>query len=223
MHDDWREECCSGSVHKASACNAETIVQSLGQEDTLEKEMATHSSTPAWRIPWTEKPHGLQSMGSQKVGHDWVTNTHTLSIASFTLKTLRDPTSAVQKLLLIGVLKIKITCKERPYQMLFYSINHFNASTLFCLSFFCFSCADPVFPVFPALEWKHFHICVPCLQQPLLLHSHPGSSHCWLMVGKIQVRMMGGHISKKLHRLNMQRLSFQASCFQARIYLCHPW
>ena len=48
----------------------ETWVQSLGQEDLLEKEMATHSSTLAWKIPWTEKPGRLQSMGSQKVGHD---------------------------------------------------------------------------------------------------------------------------------------------------------
>ena len=48
----------------------ETQVQSLGQEDPLEKEMATHSSTLAWKIPWTEKPGMLQSMGSQRVGHD---------------------------------------------------------------------------------------------------------------------------------------------------------
>ena len=48
----------------------ETQVQSLGWEDPLEKEMATHSSTLAWRIPWTEEPGGLQSMGSQRVGHD---------------------------------------------------------------------------------------------------------------------------------------------------------
>ena len=48
----------------------ETQVRSLGQEDPLEKEMATHSSTLAWRIPWTEEPGGLQSMGSQRVGHD---------------------------------------------------------------------------------------------------------------------------------------------------------
>ena len=47
-----------------------TRVQSLGQEDPLEKEMATHSSILAWRIPWTEKPEGLQSVGSQRVGHD---------------------------------------------------------------------------------------------------------------------------------------------------------
>ena len=48
----------------------ETWVQSLGQEDLLEKEMATYSSTLAWRIPWTEEPGRLQSMGSQRVGHD---------------------------------------------------------------------------------------------------------------------------------------------------------
>ena len=48
----------------------ETWVQSLRQEDPMEKGMATHSSILAWRIPWTEKPGGLQSMGSQRVGHD---------------------------------------------------------------------------------------------------------------------------------------------------------
>ena len=52
-------------------------VWSLGREDPLEKEMATLSSILAWRIPWTEEPAGLQSMGWQRVGHDWVTNTHT--------------------------------------------------------------------------------------------------------------------------------------------------
>ena len=52
----------------------ETQVQSLSWEDPLEKEMATHSSTLAWKIPWTEKPGGLQSMGLQRVGHDWVTS-----------------------------------------------------------------------------------------------------------------------------------------------------
>ena len=47
----------------------ETWIGSLGQEDTLRKGMATHSSIFAWRIPWTEEPDGLQSMGSQRVGH----------------------------------------------------------------------------------------------------------------------------------------------------------
>ena len=48
----------------------EMWVQSLGQEYPLEKEMATHSSILAWRIPWTEEPGGLQSTGSQRVRHD---------------------------------------------------------------------------------------------------------------------------------------------------------
>ena len=48
----------------------ETQVQSLGQEDPLEKGMATHSSIRAWTITWTEEPGGLQSMGSQRVRHD---------------------------------------------------------------------------------------------------------------------------------------------------------
>ena len=56
-----------------------TWVQSLGWEDLLEKQMATHSSILAWRTPWTEKPGQLQSMGLQRIGHDLVTNTHTPS------------------------------------------------------------------------------------------------------------------------------------------------
>ena len=51
----------------------ETWVRSLGWEDLLEKGKATHSSILAWRIPWTEEPGGLQSMGTQRVGHDRVT------------------------------------------------------------------------------------------------------------------------------------------------------
>ena len=57
----------------------EIQVQSLGQEDPLKNGTAIHSSTLAWRIPWTEEPGGLQSVGSQRVGHDWVTNTTTIT------------------------------------------------------------------------------------------------------------------------------------------------
>ena len=53
----------------------ERWVRILGRKEPLEKEMVTHSSIPAWRIPWTEKPGGLQSMESQKVGHNWATLT----------------------------------------------------------------------------------------------------------------------------------------------------
>ena len=55
----------------------ETRVWALGREDLLEKEMATHCSILSWIIPWTEKPGELQSMGSQRVEQDWVTNTYT--------------------------------------------------------------------------------------------------------------------------------------------------
>ena len=53
----------------------ESRIQPLGREDPLEKGMATHSSTSAWRIPRTEEPGGLQSVGWQRVRHDWATNT----------------------------------------------------------------------------------------------------------------------------------------------------
>ena len=59
-----------GSDSKASATMRETWVQSLGREDPPEKDMATHSSILAWKIPWTEEPGRLQSMGSQRLGHD---------------------------------------------------------------------------------------------------------------------------------------------------------
>ena len=56
----------------------EAQVRSLVWKDPLEKEIATHSSIFVWRIPWTEEPGGLQSMGMQRVGHNLATNTHTL-------------------------------------------------------------------------------------------------------------------------------------------------
>ena len=55
----------------------ETRVQFLGWDDLLENEIATHSSILAWKIPWTEEPGRLQSMGSQRVGHDCATPLHT--------------------------------------------------------------------------------------------------------------------------------------------------
>ena len=62
-----------GSDSEESACNA----RDLGLEDPMEEEMATHSSILAWRIPWTEEPGRLQSMGSQRFGRDRATNTFT--------------------------------------------------------------------------------------------------------------------------------------------------
>ena len=62
----------------------DTQVRSLDPVDPLEKEMATHSSILIWRIPWTEKPGALQSMGSQRVGHDWATFTFNSVVFWFT-------------------------------------------------------------------------------------------------------------------------------------------
>ena len=59
-----------GSDGKETACNAGDPVRSLGQDNPLEKGMATHSSIFALRIPWTEEPGGLHSTGSQRIGHD---------------------------------------------------------------------------------------------------------------------------------------------------------
>ena len=77
---------------KSQPAMQESWVQSLGQENPLEEGTTTHSSILAWRIPWTEEPGRLQSMGSQRVGHDWVTNTHTwwLSGGRFFLSALLE-------------------------------------------------------------------------------------------------------------------------------------
>ena len=69
---------------KEYACNGGVQVQSLGWEEPLEKGMATHSSILSWRIPWAEEPGGLQSVGSQRVGHDCVTNTTTTRVSLVT-------------------------------------------------------------------------------------------------------------------------------------------
>ena len=66
-----------GSDGKESACSTGDLGSIPGWEDPLEKGMATHSSILTWRIPWTEEPGGLQSMESQRVGHDCTTNTFT--------------------------------------------------------------------------------------------------------------------------------------------------
>ena len=64
---------------KSLSAMQKTQVLSLGLEDPLEVDRATHSSTLAWRIPWTEEPGGRQSIGSQRIGHDWSTITHSLN------------------------------------------------------------------------------------------------------------------------------------------------
>ena len=78
------------SVGKESTCSVGDLADassSLGWEDPLEEGMATHSSILAWRIPWAEEPGGLQSIGLQRIGHDWVTK-HTHSQQLVMLSTL---------------------------------------------------------------------------------------------------------------------------------------
>ena len=73
-HTHTREKCFpGGSVVKNPPAKQETRVRFLGQEDPLEKRIATHSSILAWEIPWTEEPGRLQSMGLQRAGHNLVT------------------------------------------------------------------------------------------------------------------------------------------------------
>ena len=73
------------------------MIWSLGWEDLLEKEMATYSSNLAWRIPWTEEPNRLQSMGSQKVGHNWTTNTFTTYKVLWCVLTISCPLCSSQR------------------------------------------------------------------------------------------------------------------------------
>ena len=94
----------------------ETWVQSLGQEDPLEKGMATHSSILAWRIPWTGEPARLQSMRSQWVRHNWATNTHTqFGCCPFPPVTLERFQVSVRKGVFLGVVR---SCSPPDVQIL---------------------------------------------------------------------------------------------------------
>ena len=79
LHVPWTMTSLLAQMVKCLPTMQETWGQSLGWEDLLEKEMATHSSILAWKIPWTEEPGRLQSMGSQRVRHDWA-NSLSLSL-----------------------------------------------------------------------------------------------------------------------------------------------
>ena len=89
----WPQASLVTQMVKSLPAVRETQVRSPGQEDPPEKETATHSSILAWRIPQTRKPGGLQSMRSQRVRHDWVTNTHMLAPKG--VLGLREPESLV--------------------------------------------------------------------------------------------------------------------------------
>ena len=92
----WGHSCYEASLVaetiKTLLAMQETTVQSLGQEDPLEKGMATYSSILAWESPWTEEPGGLQSSGWQRAGHNWVTNCFTFMLSETSIwgKNMRD-------------------------------------------------------------------------------------------------------------------------------------
>ena len=110
---------------KSLTVRQKTWVQSLGQEDPLEKEMATHSSVLPWRIPWTEEPGGLQSMGSQRVRHDRATSL-SLSLPK------RNKTTQPEKdaFYLISHLQISPLYSLLPNSIVFTSISLNNVFTL---------------------------------------------------------------------------------------------
>ena len=132
----------SGSVGKES-CNAGDLDLIPGQEDPLEKGMATHSSILAWRIPRTEEPGGLQSMESQRVGHDWATNT-------FTLIPFR-----------IKFTFLLLACKPRNPQFLAFIVSLGSFPTWPCKHPILFSCIKDRAPRRAPWECRHlcFHRC----------------------------------------------------------------
>ena len=94
----YPESFAGSSEGKESVCSAD-LVWSLGGEDPLEKGMATHSGILAWRIPWREEPGGLQSMESQRVRHNWATNTFTAGLVNLGSCNMNRVTYKQQKFL----------------------------------------------------------------------------------------------------------------------------
>ena len=93
----------------------ETRVRSLGWKDPLEKEMATHSSTLAWKIPWTEEAGRLHSMGSQRVGHDWA-NSLSLSFTLISIDRGQINIYVFKSYFMLNLLRIKtIQVQDMPF------------------------------------------------------------------------------------------------------------
>ena len=106
----------------------ETWVWFLGREDLLEKEMATHSSTLAWKIPWMEKPGRLQSMESQRVGHDWATSLAVILVNSYLFHCYMHN----WKFTILAM--FKCTVEALSGLTMLYSHQHYNLQSLFIFS-----------------------------------------------------------------------------------------
>ena len=143
----------------------ETWVRSLGWEDPLEKEMATHSSILAWRILWTEEPDGLQSTGSQRVGHNW---------ANLLYFTLLYSTKAVDELCFL----LLLSCSVVSDSLRSYGLQHPRLS---CLSPSPGACSNSC----PLNWWCHPTISFSVVPFSSGLQSFPASGSflmSWLFI-----------------------------------------
>ena len=129
-----------GRDGKESACSVETRVRSLCWEDPLEKEMATHCSILAWRIPWMEEPSRLQSMRSQGIGHDWVTLlslSFTQLIIATDLKALSYSIHSPERMLILASCILKFSSNIFsvlsliPYHLFWKVTSYIPISTVF--------------------------------------------------------------------------------------------
>ena len=135
----------------------ETRVQFLGREDLLEKEMATHSSIFAWKPPWMVEPGRLQSMGSQRVGHDWATSLHFWSLFSSFL--------FLESWLFYYLLSWGILINYRSFLFLFFKFilsfvllwvtSKSLSSSLCILSFICYSLLQ-MFSIAFSFNWLSY-------------------------------------------------------------------
>ena len=110
-----------GAVGKESTCQCrrhEMWARSLGQEDPLEKGMATHSSILAWEISWMEEPAGLQSMGSQRAEHSWAHTLHGMAIVLCLFKFPYIVTAFLRKLLYLAYWVLSPCLCQQPHQEL---------------------------------------------------------------------------------------------------------
>ena len=122
----WKHQFLVAQTVKNLPEMQKTQLQSLGQEGPLEKGMASHSSILAWTIPWTEEPGGLQSRGSQRVGHDWAKNTFTYSdrLSTYKAASYINPRNTYNRNLhkfCLARLSISSKAKKRVIIKIFYS------------------------------------------------------------------------------------------------------
>ena len=152
----------------------ETWVRFLGQEDSVEEKIVTHSSILAWEIPWTEDPGRLQSMGPQRIGHDWANNTFTLTLSTLTEMNLGEIFFIV---ILIGIAELHEIANLRLSSKL-ENLGHMSSHVFFPISF---SSSFPLgIPIICNLTLRlcSFHCRLPSLS-PIILWSSDWITSDW--------------------------------------------